>query len=327
MLNFPDTPSLGQVHLGYHWDGEKWLNTPPVGYPPSDTNPLMNGVLLPGLSYSYARADHVHPSDTSRVLPNNSSLTGTTAAPTVNIAGNIAITGTFYSLAKGHYLGTASGAHYTPTPADANIVLYDFGAGNWCGMGTDVNGAFWVRTGLGGSPGPALFINQAREATLLKVAYAPTPAVGDNSTKAATTAYVLANPASGPYVPLSGGTMTGMLTVANSDMRTHRGNRTGVVYLSNSGSRYIYYDGSGYYLNGAHAYSANGRLWGNGDYAAPITNIRLAYVGDYTHNSSLAEPWGGCCVTGHSGYAGVAVYRYRQFQVLISGGWRAVGYA
>ena len=30
MINFPDTPTLGQVFQGYTWDGEKWVSTYPV---------------------------------------------------------------------------------------------------------------------------------------------------------------------------------------------------------------------------------------------------------------------------------------------------------
>jgi hypothetical protein len=338
MLNFPDTPSNGQVYSFYVWDGEKWSRSGTVlaGDPASDTNPLMNGVLLPGLSYSYARADHVHPSDTSRALPNNAALTGTTTAEAANITGNINISGTFTSRAKSHYLGIPSGNVSPPLKSEANIILYDVGGDNWCGMGTDLNGAFWIRTGLSGTPGPALLIDQGRNATLLKTPTAPTPATADNSTKAATTAYVMANPATGPYVTLSGAnTMTGMLYIANADFRTHRGDRTGVVFLNNTGDRYLYYNGSGYHLPGAHAASANGRLWGPNDYAQPIINIRLAYVADYQHdinNTGLVEPYGGSCSTGvsgnyHIGYT-YGYVRYRQFQIQLgNGGWYAVGYA
>jgi hypothetical protein len=37
------------------------------GPPPSNSAPPMNGIGAPGVSLTYARGDHVHPSDTSRV--------------------------------------------------------------------------------------------------------------------------------------------------------------------------------------------------------------------------------------------------------------------
>ena len=332
MLSFPDSPTLGQIFPPYTWDGEKWTNGAdplPLGDPPDDTNPLVNGVNIPGIVTKYSRGDHVHPTDTSRVVPNNASLTNTTNAEAVTITGDITISGVITSRAKGHSLGTASGTASPPLKSEANIIFYDAGGDNWAGMGSDNGGNVWIRTGLTGTPGPALFIDQARNITFLKSPIAPTPGAGDNSTKIATTAFVLANPASGPFVLLSGGTMTGMLTVANGDWRVYRSDGTGVVFLNNTGDRYIYYNGSSYQLPGAHAYSSNGRLWGSGDFPAPIVNIRMAYLGDLLHafSSGLNEPYGGGCTTGSDGYSDGVIQRYRQFQIQIGATWYAVAYA
>jgi hypothetical protein len=335
MLNFPDAPTIGQSFPPYKWDGVKWALATPVdpsfyADPPDDTNPLVNGVNIPGLVTKYSRADHAHPTDTSRAPTNDASLTGTSSVPAANITGNINITGIFTGTSKGHYLGTASGSWTTPSPADANILLYDAGGGNWAGMGSDGDGVFWMRTGLSGSPRPAFTIDPSRNFTFLKTPQAPTPATADNSTRIATTAFVLANPASGPYIPVNGGcTVTGLLYVAG-DWRTYRSDGSGVVFLNNTGDRYVHWSGNNYWLPGAHANSANGRLWGNGDFATPIVNIRLAHIGDYNiaPGVGLTEPYGGSCTTGNDGAFNGITWRFRQFQIQLgNAGWYAVGYA
>jgi microcystin-dependent protein len=48
----------------------------------SSTAPVIDGVATVGASLRYARADHIHPTDTSRAPLNSPSLTGTPLAPT-----------------------------------------------------------------------------------------------------------------------------------------------------------------------------------------------------------------------------------------------------
>jgi len=336
MMNFPDAPTLGQVFSLYKWDGAKWTcqaDPLTMGDPPSDTNPLMNGVVLPGLEYKYARGDHRHPFDTTKAKPSNENLTGTTNTGTVTITGNIAVTGTFYSLAKGHYFGTPSGNVSPPLKSECNVIFYDVGGDNWCGMGTDSGGNFWIRTGLSGTPGPALFIDQGRNTSFLRPPISPTPGAGDNSTRIATTNFVLSNPAVGPFLPLSGGTTTGGVFYINGDLRTHRNDNTGVIFLNTYGNRYLHYTGNDqYHLVSAHCYTAAGRLFGNGEVGWPILDTRFAFLGDraMAYMQALEEPYGGGVITGQSGWAagggGSWAMRYRQFQAVTSSWW-AVGYA
>jgi hypothetical protein len=56
------------------------------GAPASTSNPLMDATAAPGTATSYARADHVHPTDTSRAPLASPGLTGTPTAPTVGSA-------------------------------------------------------------------------------------------------------------------------------------------------------------------------------------------------------------------------------------------------
>jgi len=56
------------------------------GAPAGNSNPLMDATAAPGTATAYARADHVHPSDTSRAPLASPALTGTPTAPTVGSA-------------------------------------------------------------------------------------------------------------------------------------------------------------------------------------------------------------------------------------------------
>jgi hypothetical protein len=59
---------------------------------------------------------------------------------------------------NGSTFGQASGSPGTAVQSEANILLYNYGAANWSGMGSDAGGNFWLRVGIGGSPPPALII-------------------------------------------------------------------------------------------------------------------------------------------------------------------------
>ncbi|MEH2525873.1 MULTISPECIES: hypothetical protein [unclassified Bradyrhizobium] len=148
------------------------------------------------------------------------------------------------------------------------------------------------------------------------------------------------------YTPVNkaGDTVTGSLTISSGHLSATNGvvhagpivsgtpgdlssvrvsaPTTGVIFLGNTGSRYLYWDGSNYNLPG-------GPLIANGYYQAVA--VRLAYAADYTHarNAGLAEPYGGCVHTGASGpdFSGNIVFRYRYLQYqLNNGGWYTASY-
>jgi hypothetical protein len=51
------------------------------------------------------------------------------------------------------------------------------------------------------------------------------------------------------YLPLTGGTLNGALTLNGGDLKTYRaGGTTGVLYLDSAGSHYLYWDGTQYNL-------------------------------------------------------------------------------
>lgn len=87
----PANPKLGQIYFSsvdltlYLWTGEKWIPVPtklsqlendskfitakdvPEGATASTTTPKMNGTAAVGSETAFARGDHVHPKDTSKL--------------------------------------------------------------------------------------------------------------------------------------------------------------------------------------------------------------------------------------------------------------------
>lgn len=80
----------------------------------SNTNPLMNGTVAIGTASTWARADHVHASDTSRAPTANPTFTGTvtvaslTATGTVTGAGFTALVAPYAPLASPSFTGTVT---------------------------------------------------------------------------------------------------------------------------------------------------------------------------------------------------------------------------
>jgi hypothetical protein len=346
MLNFPDAPSIGQRYPtaaglpSYVWDGEKWRQKTLPFAPPSDAAPLMDNIAGPGSANAFARGDHRHPSDTKYAPVNNPTFTGTLTAQTFNVNGNFN-GGVVTALAKGHHIGNTKRLDNTlatwdnVTTLDANIIFYDYGSGNWAGIGADQSGFFWVRTGAGGSDNVSAFVATLSNVQFNGPTYAPTPANGDNSTKLATTAFVNANqPMGGPYLPTSGGTITGTMTVSYAHIMSYRaGGTTGVVYFGTD-DRYFYYDGSNYVFGTDALFSAAGRMWGSNDWTRPVTSARIGpHAGDYflEMTAGFVEPYGGAVITGSTGLGVTVDYkgttnRYRYNQIYVEGTWYTAGY-
>jgi hypothetical protein len=70
-LSFPSTISIG-VATGTSFNSITGL---------SSTNPVVNGTVAVGTGTTAARADHVHPTDTSRAALSGATFTGTVIAP------------------------------------------------------------------------------------------------------------------------------------------------------------------------------------------------------------------------------------------------------
>lgn len=129
--DFPNSPTSGQTVTGgtgvsYRWDGGKWVATGGAGgvtsfntrtgavtlsntdvttvLPASSTTPTMDGAAAVGSGTTWARADHVHPVDTSRYAATNPSGYQTAAQVTTTLA-PYALTSAVLPLAGGTMTG------------------------------------------------------------------------------------------------------------------------------------------------------------------------------------------------------------------------------
>jgi hypothetical protein len=133
----------------------------------ASTNPIMNGAVAIGTATTWARADHVHASDTSRAPLASPSLTGVPLAPTASPGTSTTqiATTAFVALAA-----AAAGVQTFNTRAGAVTLLL-----------ADV-------TGAGGAP--------LASPTFTGIPAGPTAVPGTNTTQLATTAFVQAAAAS-----------------------------------------------------------------------------------------------------------------------------------
>jgi hypothetical protein len=127
----------------------------------------------------------------SVTLPSNTTIGGQSVNQAaldtryVNIAGDT-MTGALTVAAQGSRFGTAGGPSATTPVAstDANLLLYNFGSGNWAGLGADGSGNVWLRAGLTGSPVPYFVVTSSGQ-LIVPVGTAALPSLtfqGDTNT-------------------------------------------------------------------------------------------------------------------------------------------------
>jgi hypothetical protein len=111
-----------------------------------------------------------------------------------------------------------------------------------------------------------------------------------------------------------------------------------VGFLNQNGSWISYTNTGGYIWSPAYGWihdyvtnTASNQAWyaANYRYNQLVSTIRLAYLTDVqTYNLGLQEPWNGGVITGAGGsYGYYGIFRWRQLQMLIAGGWYVCGYA
>jgi hypothetical protein len=85
----------------------------------SSSNPIMAGTAAVGTSKKYARADHVHPTDTTRAPLASPALTGTPTAPTAAADTNTTqIATTAYVIGQGYLKSATAASSYQPLDAE-----------------------------------------------------------------------------------------------------------------------------------------------------------------------------------------------------------------
>ena len=128
----------------------------------SNANPVMNGTVLPGSANAWSRADHVHPSDTTRAPLASPAFTGVPTAPTATAGTNTT------------QLATTA---FVTAGLNASVVSFNTRTGAVVLLAADV-------TGVGG----ALLASP----TFTGTPAAPTAIAGTATTQIATTAFVQA---------------------------------------------------------------------------------------------------------------------------------------
>ena len=129
------TPYNSTNPAGYQTAAQVSAAISAIGAPPapSSTVPAMDGSPAVGTATTYARADHVHPSDTSRAPLASPAFSGTPTAPTATPGDNST------KLATTAYVGAAIGAIATPHVPTMQIFLT--GTGTY----TKPAGVTWLR--------------------------------------------------------------------------------------------------------------------------------------------------------------------------------------
>jgi hypothetical protein len=231
---------------------------------PSNANPIMDGVAAPGTSALYARGDHVHPSDTSRLSLTGGTLTGdltiNKSSPTLYLNNSDASSNIIYGRRNsfhrwGLVLGNGSTESGGNVGSDTSLIRY---ADNGTSLGTvfSVVRSTGVTTFFSDVMLPNVTPTQDNQAARKKYVddmvvtkagldspvftgnpTAPTPAPGDNDTSIATTAFVAA--ADALRVLKAGDTMTG-------DLSINKANPQFVLGMTASGqiARLISYNGA-----------------------------------------------------------------------------------
>ena len=86
----------------------------------SSTTPVVNGTAAVGTATTFARADHVHPTDTSRAALASPTFTGTPAAPTAAVDTNTTqIATTAYVVGQGYLKSATASSTYAPLASPA----------------------------------------------------------------------------------------------------------------------------------------------------------------------------------------------------------------
>ena len=182
-------------------------------------------------------------------------------------------------------------------------------ASSFTGAGTGLTGtASSLSVGYATSAGSATNATTASTANSLNTSnnyQVNSLGVGTSST---TTGQIKATTAI--ITPGTNGVSTG-LNVVNGDITTYRsGGTTGVIYLSNSGGNYLYWNGSNYYLGGNIALDSSNytsyspTLTGSGASGTWGINVTgystQVNLGNSTSTQILANAWAG--TGGYSGY-------------------------
>lgn len=132
-----------------------------------------------------------------------------------------------------------------------------------------VSGSWW---GSVSTPTPSATDNSSRIATTAFVGGAVSSEASARATAISTEASARAT-ADALRLPLTGGTLTGPLTVDGGDITAYRaGGTTGVIFLRSDNGAYVYYDGANYQMPNGNVITGGGQLANVNQVSAAQTN-------------------------------------------------------
>lgn len=182
----------------------------------------MNGTQAAGSSNLYSRADHVHPSDTSRAPLASPTFTGTPAAPTAAASTNTTqIATTAFVIGQGNATGSTIAMNGTQAAGSSNLYARaDHVHPSDTSRAALASPTF---TGTPAAPTAAADTNTTQLATTayvvgqgyLKSATASTT----YQTQAGMSSYLTTSAASTTYLPLTGGSISGNLSFSGTSRR------------------------------------------------------------------------------------------------------------
>jgi Chaperone of endosialidase len=199
---------------------------------PSDAAPTMNGVAAAGTSLQYARGDHVHPSDTTRIAKAGDAMAGNLHVPEPLVS--------THAVTK-NYVDTQVATRLPLAGGTMTGQLYSMNC--WSGMATGTGGlgAIEVRA-TGGAAAMMAFHRQGAYAAYFGIDSDNQWKVGGWSMgNAAYTIWTSANFAPSAYLPLTGGTVSGAVTIGSTLSITNTGPLI-QLYDTNWGYRYLHHN-------------------------------------------------------------------------------------
>lgn len=206
----PSAPSPSNGDSSTRLATTAWVQANAVGSAPATTAPVMDGTAAIGVSAKFARADHVHPTDTSRASVAYVDAQLATAASVAYVDAQDATKATLTSPA---FTGTPTAPTASAGTSTTQLATTAFVTASPAFSGTPT---------------------------------APTPATTDNSTKIATTAYVKANAPSASSNSLSADVLCSVAntfyvgpTVAQGTTGTFFAVGTVTLYNSATDSAYV----------------------------------------------------------------------------------------
>ena len=250
-FNFPSPATVGQLYpdpawegaVQYKWNGTAWIAQAVSGADQyvKKVGDTMTGVLTaPAYRAPLSGSSILGDITVARAVNSGALYFGTEQTRYLFFDGTQfqMVGGPITAPVKGHKLGTFStvSAGSAMPKADASVLFYDISAENWAGYGVDGAGNFWLRTGLSGTPAPALWIDTSQSSHF-----------------------------TGPMYVESGLSVSNSAVILNGLWsRVAASPTTGFLYLGNDGAKNLNFDGGAFnFVGAALNVTGQGRIKGS----------------------------------------------------------------